>query len=83
MKCSQHDRPEVMSLLPEKRSWPALAPSDSNAPLACLLACIVVTQTASFIAIPVFKHHMTIRAELVVGRDARSADLEKAHHALL
>jgi hypothetical protein len=63
-------------------AMPALAPSETYAALACLLARIEVTQTADFIAIPFFEHHVTVRAELVVGRDARSADIQKAHHVL-
>jgi hypothetical protein len=62
---------------------PDSAPSDAAAPLACLLASVEVTQTADFRAIPIFKHHLGVRTELVVGRDARSADVEKAHHVLL
>lgn len=62
---------------------PDLAPSGADAPPACLLAGIEVTQTADFIAIPVFEPHVTVRAALVIGRDARSADVEKAHHVLL
>jgi hypothetical protein len=48
-----------------------------------LLAGIEVTQTADFIALPVFEHHVTVRAELAVGRDARPADVEKAHYVLV
>jgi hypothetical protein len=58
---------------------PDLAPSETYALLGCLLAAIEVTQTADFIVIPVFEHDVTARAELVVGRDAGSADVEKAH----
>jgi hypothetical protein len=47
-----------------------------------MLACIIATQAASFIAIPFFEHHVTVRAELFVGSDACSADVEKAHHLL-
>jgi hypothetical protein len=64
-------------------AMPDLAPSDVDAPPPCLLAGIEATQTADFIAIPVFEPHVTVRAELVVGRDARSANVEKAHHGLL
>jgi hypothetical protein len=64
-------------------AMPDLAPSDAKAPPACLLAGIEVTQTADFIAIPVFEHHVTVRAEFVVGRDARSANVEKTHDVLL
>jgi hypothetical protein len=73
----------VLSLLRGKRSLPALAPSDSDAPLACLLTCIIVTQLAYFIAIPILEQHVAVRAELFVVRDARSTDIEKAHHVLL
>jgi hypothetical protein len=48
-----------------------------------LLAGIVVTQAADLIAIPVLEQHLTVRAALFVGRDARSADVEKAHDDLL
>jgi hypothetical protein len=61
----------------------ALAPSQAEAPLTCLPTGIEVTQTADFIAIPVFEQHLAVRAELVVGRNAGSADVEKAHHMLL
>jgi hypothetical protein len=64
-------------------AMPDLAPSDAYAPLACLLAGIEVTQIADFIALPVFEPHVTVRAELFVGRDAGSADVEKSHHVLL
>jgi hypothetical protein len=64
-------------------AMPDLAASDADAPPACLLAGIEVTQTADFIAIPVLEHHVAVRAKLVVGRDARSANVEKAHHGLL
>jgi hypothetical protein len=73
----------VLSLFSGKRSGTALAPSEAYAPLACLLAGIEVTQLADFIAIPVYEQQVTVRAELVVGHDARSADVEKAHHVLL
>jgi hypothetical protein len=73
----------VLILFSGKRSGTALAPSGAYTPLACLLAGIVVTETAHLIAIPFLEYHMTIRAELFVGRDARSADIEKAHHVLL
>ena len=58
---------------------PDLALSETYAPLGRLLAAIEVTQTADLIAIPVFEHDVTVRAELVVGHDAESADVEKAH----
>jgi hypothetical protein len=58
---------------------PDLAPSETYAPLGRLLAAIEVTQTADLIAIPVFEHDVTVRAALVVGHDAESADVEKAH----
>jgi hypothetical protein len=61
----------------------ALAPSDAEAPLACPLAGIVVTEPAHLITIPFLENHVAVRAELFVGRDARSADVEKAHHVLL
>jgi hypothetical protein len=61
----------------------ALPPSEVYAPPACLLASIVVTETTHLIAILFFEHHVTVRTELFVIRDARSADVEKAHHVLL
>jgi hypothetical protein len=73
----------VLSLFSGKRSGTALAPSDADTAVTCLLASIVVTEPAHLIAIPVFQHHVTARAELVVGRDAGSADVEKSHHVLL
>jgi hypothetical protein len=54
-----------------------------RAPLACLLACIVVTQTANLIALPFLEHHVAVRTELVVVRNAGSADVQKAHAVLL
>jgi hypothetical protein len=62
---------------------PALAPSDADAPLACTLACIIVTQTTHLIALPFLEHDVTVRAELFIVGDARSADLEKSHDVLL
>jgi hypothetical protein len=73
----------VLSLLTDKRSWPALPPSEAYALLACVLASIVVTEPAHPIAIPFLQHHVTVRAELVVGRDAGPTNVEKAHHVLL
>ena len=73
----------MLSLLSGKRSGIALAPSDADAPLACLSAGIVVTETTYLVAIAVFEHHMTVRAKLFVSRNARPADVEKAHHVLL
>jgi hypothetical protein len=63
--------------------WPVLPPSDAYAPLACRLAGIIVTEPAHPIAIPFFEQYVAVRAEFVVGCDARSADVEKAHHVLL
>jgi hypothetical protein len=48
-----------------------------------MLACVIATQPAHLIAIAFLEHHMTIRAELFVVRDAGSTDLEKAHDVLL
>jgi hypothetical protein len=73
----------MLSLFSGNRSGTALAPSEAYAPLACLLASIVVTETTHLIAIRFFEHHVTVRTELFVIRDARSADVEKAHHVLL
>ena len=64
-------------------AMPALATSEADAPLAWLLAGIVVTQTADFIALPLLEYYVTVRAERVVGCDARSTDLEKSHDGLL
>jgi hypothetical protein len=52
-----------------------LAPSEAYAALTCLLARIVVTETTHLIAILFFEHHVTVRTELFVIRDARSADV--------
>src|SRR5262249_13533924 len=53
------------------------------APLACTLACIIVTHPAHLIALPVLEPHLAVRAELFVIRDARSTDREKSHDGLL
>jgi hypothetical protein len=83
MRPSPHNKPKALRLLAGKSHVPTLAPSESNTPLVCLLPCIIVTETTHLIAIPVLEHHLTVRAEAVVVRDARSADLEKSHHVLL
>ena len=79
----QDTDPRVTLMISSDAAWPALPSPEAYAPLACQLAGIVVTQPARLIPIPFFEHHVTVRAELVVIRDARSADLEKAHHGLL
>jgi hypothetical protein len=83
MRAALHDSSEALSLLTDKRSWSALPPSDAEAPLVCLLASIVVAETANLIALPFLEHDVAIRTELFVIRDAGSADVEKAHHVLL
>jgi hypothetical protein len=62
---------------------PILAPSASYAPLACLLGGIMATQAADLRAILVLEQHLTAWAELVVGLDARPANVEKPHDVLL
>jgi hypothetical protein len=48
-----------------------------------VLAGIVVTETAYLIVILFFEHHLTVRAEVFIARNARPADGEQAHHVRL
>ena len=73
----------ALRLSPGQRWWPALAPSDADAPLTCLLAGIIVKQPAHLLAILFFEHYLTLRAEVFIARNARPADSEQAHHGLL
>jgi hypothetical protein len=57
--------------------------SNSDAPLACMLACIIVTPPACLVTLPFLDHHLTVRVERFVLRDARSADFVKAHQVFL
>ena len=79
----QDTDPRFNLMISYDAAWPALPPSEAEAPLACLLASIVVTEPAHLIALTFLEPHVAVRAALVVGRDARSADVEKAHHVLL
>jgi hypothetical protein len=79
----QDTDPRVTLMISSDAAWPALPSPEAYAPLACRLAGIEATELAHPIAIPLFEHYVTVRAALVVGRDAGSADVEKAHHGLL
>jgi hypothetical protein len=48
-----------------------------------MLACIIVTPPARLVALPFLDHHLTVRVERFVLRDARSADFVKAHQVFL
>jgi hypothetical protein len=48
-----------------------------------MLACIIVTPLVRLVVLPFLDHHLTVRAERFVLRDARSADLVKAHQVFL
>jgi hypothetical protein len=56
---------------------------NSDAPLAWMLACIIVTPPARLVALPFLDHHLTVQAEHFVLRNARSVDLVKAHEVFL
>jgi hypothetical protein len=79
----QDTDPHITLMISSDAAWPALPPPEAYAPLACRMAGIEAAEPAHPIAIPLFEHYVTVRAALVVGRDAGSADVEKAHHILL
>lgn len=58
-----------------RRVLAALAP---DAPLS-MLACVIATQRARFIIAVLIQQHKTVRTEFIIGRNAWSTNVEKAH----